>query len=148
MRWFFLFFLVVLALVVNVFIFAETITTVRIVAAGASNLAMFALARIWWHAYYRQNDIEYSDSIGSNFLLITLAAGILMILMGLDAWTTGGCEILITDSRRGRGRGFNSLMRYIESIGYCREAGFVWASVGLIVTLASIQYFIIVKRKY
>lgn len=151
MRWFFLFFLILLAFVVNIALL-DKISIMRLFAAGAFNLFIVALAGLWWHAYFRQNDI------GSKIphycgVLILLVAALFLALLGAEEIISDSCEILIRHNdhfsrHRLLGELISGVMSYIQSVGYCRESGFVLTGIGLAFVLFCINWLISLKRNY
>jgi len=150
MRWFFLFFLMLLALAGNAAAL-DNVSVLGVFAAIAFNLFIAALVGIWWNAYYRKNDIGTKIPIYSALLFMT-SLGCFFILIGAEQIRSESCDILTRHSHYHRHRFFtdivSGLVEYIEYLGYCRPLGFVFVCIGLFVVLDCFNRFVSVKKHY
>lgn len=140
MRWFFLFFLMLLAIVGNMAIL-DKISLIRILSLGVFNLFVISLLGIWWQAYFRQKEIGAKEPFAAMILLV---AGLSLMLIGVQQAIANNCEILISQSRPHGLR--NIIVQTIESTGYCRELGFVIVILGLYMSARSIKMITFKKK--
>ncbi len=143
MKWFFLAFIALLAVIGNVAIF-ESLSLGRAIGGIAFNLFILSLLVIWWSSYF-SGALAKAGFIVVGHALLMLAAGIGIALIGTNAVLASSCESLIFGTRP---HGLLSqFATYLQTLGYCREFGFGIVLFGLFMAYPSIRLFLGITRR-
>ncbi len=143
MKWLFLAFIALLAIVGNAAIF-EILSLGRAVGGIAFNLFILALAAIWWASYFSGAQAK-ARLLVVGHANIMLSAGVGMALIGTNVALSSSCESLIFG---GKLHGLLSqFAAYIESRGFCRELGFGVVLFGFLMAYPSIRLFVCITRR-
>ncbi|TXG99703.1 MAG: hypothetical protein E6R09_09855 [Rhodocyclaceae bacterium] len=142
MRWFFLPFIPLLAIVGNVMLL-EQVSLIRVLGAVVFNAFVFSLGSLWWCSYFKSGEAKAKGLILSHALLIFSLASF-FVLIGAEVTTSGNCSALISSSRPSSFR--NQLVGYTQSFGLCRELGLVVVAFGLFLAYPSFRLFTSLRR--
>lgn len=144
MRWFFLGFVVLLALAGNAAIF-ESYSLLRAGGGLAFNLFIASLLVVWWSAYFAEEPRRGTGLVFGHALL-TLASGFGLALLGGAVAASNSCEELMKE--RSPNGLQNQVLSYFSSIGYCSEVGYVVLALGLWLSYPSLRLFVGLARSY
>ncbi len=136
MRWFFLPFIPLLALVGNLIAFSSDLSPLRLAMAVAFNIFVVSLSTAWWHAYFTFGARRSRGLlVGHALLMLSLAMTIFSI--GVYALATGDCSVIGSASRPDR---LGSMAAtYAQSYGLCRPLGILVGAFGAALALPSIR---------
>lgn len=137
MKWIFLAFIALLAMMGNAAIF-ERLSLSRAIGGIAFNLFIFSLLAIWWASYFSGAQAKARLFVVGHASLM-LAAGIGMALIGTHMAFSDSCESLIFGYKPNALP--SQLATYLQSRGYCRELGFGVFLLGLFIAYPSIRLF-------
>lgn len=143
MRWIFLAFIALLAVVGNAAIF-ERLSMGRVIGSIAFNLFIASLLLVWWASYFATTGTK-GRLLVIGHALIMLSAGFGLMVLGTNVFLSGSCEIFLS-SRKPEGLR-SQLMAFIQSQGYCSELGLGIAMLGLIMAYPSIRLFAGITRR-
>ena len=142
MKWFFLSFFPLLAVVGNAVLLSE-VTVLRALGVGAFNLFIASLASAWWHAYYATSHRRAQGLIISHAIFM-LSLGLAVALVGAGLAVSGSCEALISSSHLPSLR--SRLASQAQALGYCRPVGFALVALGIVLALPSVRLFTDLRR--
>lgn len=143
MKWFFLAFIALLAVIGNVAIF-ENLSLGRAIGGIAFNLFILSLLVIWWSSYF-SSAIAKARALVVGHALLMLAAGIGIAHVGANTALANSCESLIFGNKP---NGLlNQFATYVQSLGYCREFGLGVVFFGLLMAYPSIRLFVGITRR-
>jgi hypothetical protein len=125
MKWFFLIVLGLFGVSVNLLLVADNLYT-HIPALVALNVTLVGLMLIW-HTVYFQSNVIGAKGKDLGIALLCFSIGIFTIIGGTEALLTSSCENFL--SRRPY-RLRNDIVRFIESVGYCKELGYAVVVMG------------------
>lgn len=127
MRWVFLSFVALLAVLGNTIVF-EQISPIRIAGGILVNMFIAGLLLVWWAAYFLTEPLRPPSFVVAH-ALIMLSVAIAWLCLGYVLMQSGRCEVLMSEFYPAKVR--SRIASYIQSLGYCRELGFLFAAVGL-----------------
>ena len=142
MRWFFLGFVVLLALAGNAAIF-ESYSLLRAGGGLAFNLFIASLLVVWWSAYFA-GESRRGPGLVLGHALLTLASGFGLALLGSTVIASNSCEELMRE--RSPNGLQNQVFSYINSIGYCSEVGYAVLALGMWLSYPSLRLFVGLAR--
>lgn len=143
MRWFFLAFILLLAIGGNCAVF-EYISWTRLIGGFAFNVFVVALLVVWKFSYF-SNGLAKARGLVVGHALFMLAAGVALVCVGGSSALSGSCESFISSSSAQGMR--TQFATYVQSLGYCRELGLGVVLLGLFVGYPSIRLFIGITRR-
>lgn len=144
MRWFFLAVITLTGVLVNIaFITDNPLSKVPVIAAF--NLALVGFVLIWYGSYFEQNVIS-ANRRDLGIALLCFSFGVFIVLGGVRAAVSDSCDGFFS-SRPYRLR--NDIVWFVQSLGYCRELGYVVAFAGsCLMYLGARLIFRITRRGY
>ncbi|WP_382158996.1 hypothetical protein [Hydrogenophaga sp. ANAO-22] len=142
MRWFFLGFVVLLALAGNAAIF-ESYSLLRVGGGVAFTLFIASLLIVWWSAYFA-GEHRRGPGLVFGHALLTLAGGFGLALLGSIVIASNSCEELMRERDPNGLR--NQMLAYVSSTGYCSEVGYTVLALGMWLSYPSLRLFIGLAR--
>ena len=143
MKWLLLPFIILTALVGNAALL-EHYTLLRALGMLALNLLVLSLALAWWCGYFSKGDRRARGLLLSHAtFILSLAFG--TILLGAELALSNSCDAVLSSSSRRNIR--SHVAEFAQSLGYCREFGFVMVSIGVFLALPSIRLFVGLSRR-
>ena len=146
MKWLFLFFLLLFAILGNLVAFdTDTkISLIRLFGGLTLNLLVAALFLIWKSSYFSRDQF-YPSSKNLGVSLLFLSFGLGFICLGLDSTLENCCENLYP-SDHSRGRFLRLAIKTIADLlndhGQCYLLGIGFTSIGLCVSYLSLRILI------
>jgi hypothetical protein len=137
MRWFFLFFIALLAAIGNAAIF-ESWSLVRAIGGIAFNLFILSSLVICWSSYF-SGDFTKARSLDIGHALLLLSAGIGFVSLGVNAALADSYESLMIGKSSSLKDQF---MAFIQSLAYRHEFDLGIVLLGLLLAYKSIRYLI------
>ena len=137
MRWIFLPFILLLAYVGYASLLREQ-TPARLLAAVPFYVFVLSLLGFWWFSYFANQARAYRGRVVSHALLM-LALGAFVCLAGGHLVATDSCSILISSSQYPGAT--SRTASFIQSLGYCREAGVLLLIFGAVIAAPSTRLF-------
>ena len=144
MRWFFLIVIALAGALVNIAVITDDPSS-KVPAIAAFNVALAGLALIWYGSYFEQNVVN-ANSRDLGISLLCFSIGIFIVLEGINAVLSDSCDGFFS-SRSYRLR--NNIVWFVQSLGYCKELGYVVAfSGGCLTYIGARLVFRITRRSY
>lgn len=143
MRWFFLPFIPLLAVLGNA-VLLEHVTVLKLLGVIAFNIFVLSLCFVWWYSYFREGWArERGLALGAG--LLSLSLGGAFVLIGTDVVASSDYSSLLSSSRPNGFR--NQLVRYADSLSLCPELGLVVVGIGLLLMYPSLRLFVALARR-
>jgi len=136
MRWFFLPFLVLLAIVGNLILF-DDLSTIKVLGIVVFNILVSSLCSFWWCSYFKVGQAKARGLILSHALFM-LSLGLGFFLVGAEVTISDNCDILVSNRESSS---FSLLAKYAQSFGLCREMGVLVVLLGSFLVYPSILLF-------
>lgn len=144
MRWFFLAVITLAGTLVNIAFITDNPSSKALVIT-AFNMALAGLVLIWYGSYFEQNVIN-ANSRDFGIALLCFSIGVFVVLGGVRAVLSDSCDGFLA-SRPYRLR--NDIVRFVQSLGYCKELGYVVAfSGGCLMYIGVRLIFRVTRRGY
>jgi hypothetical protein len=141
MKWFFLFFIALMAVLVNIAAMTNAPLS-KAAAIAAFNVALVGLLLIWYGSYFEVNVVNAKcRELGVS--LLGIAAGVFIAQGGINAAFADSCDGFFS-SRSYRLR--DDVVRFFQSHGYCGELGYVVALAGIGLTYIGAKLLFRVNR--
>jgi len=145
MRWFFLAVIALAWAFVNIALITDDLSS-KVPSIAAFNVALAGFALIWYGSYFEQNVVN-ANSRNLGVSLLCFSVGVFIVLGGVKAVLSDSCDSFVSSSRPYRLR--NDIVRFVQSLGYCKELGYVVAFAGGCITYIGARLvFRITRRGY
>ncbi|RJF96478.1 hypothetical protein D3870_18645 [Noviherbaspirillum cavernae] len=140
MKWFFLALLVLFGAALNLIILGNS--PIHIPALIAVDVALVGLALIWHASYFEEMVID-SNGKELGTALLFFSAGVFIAMLGTSAVSSASCDTFLS-SRSYRS---NHVARFVESLGYCREPGYIVVCIGCGVAFVGTRWVFRITRR-
>jgi hypothetical protein len=141
MRWFFLIFIVLLAVLGNAIVFTN-LSWQSVLGAIAFNTFAVSMLTFWWASYFSNTEARARCRIVGHALLM-LAAGMFLAIKGASAVLASHCSGVFSYEGKKTTLQFAA---YLDSLGLCHELGIVLIVIGVWLAYPSVRLFIGIAR--
>jgi hypothetical protein len=141
MKWFFLGAILLFGLLFNA-VAIDAALFWRAPSLIAVNAALLGLGFIWHGAYF-EAELVNANSKDTGLALLCISVGLFISMGGLSAVLSDSCAAFFSE-RSYRLR--NAIARFIESVGYCAELGYIVLIAGVLIMLIGLKRGFLVIR--